>query len=52
MQWYYRLVMKIVFWSHKFGFGLIDMGNSESQDPYKPKIVNESLIKSLLQHIL
>ena len=23
--------------------GLIDMGNSESQDPYKPKIVNESL---------
>ena len=27
----------------KFAVGLIDMGNSESQDPVKPKIVNESL---------
>ena len=24
---------KIVFWAHKFAVGLIDMGNSESQDP-------------------
>ena len=35
MQLYCRLVMKnkIVFWTHKFAVGLIDLGNSESQDP-------------------
>ena len=27
------LSLKIVFWTHKFAVGLIDMGNSESQDP-------------------
>ena len=27
------LPLKIVFWTHKFAVGLIDMGNSESQDP-------------------
>ena len=27
------LSLKKVFWSHKFAVGLIDMGNSESQDP-------------------
>ena len=27
------LSLKIVFWTHKFAIGLIDMGNSESQDP-------------------
>ena len=27
------LSLKIVFWSHKFAVGLIDMGNSESSDP-------------------
>ena len=26
------LSLKIVFWPHKFAVGLIDMGNSESQD--------------------
>ena len=26
------LLLKIVFWTHKFAVGLIDMGNSESQD--------------------
>ena len=25
--------LKIVFWTHKFAVGLIDMGNSEFQDP-------------------
>ena len=39
MQWYCRLVMKKVFWTHTFAVGLIDMGNSA----HKPKIVNESL---------
>ena len=28
-----ELSLKIVFWTHKFAFGLIDMGNNESQDP-------------------
>ena len=32
MQWYCKLVMKIVFWTHKFAVRPIDMGNSESQD--------------------
>ena len=32
MQLYCRLVIKIVFWTHKFAVGLIDMGNSESED--------------------
>ena len=27
------LSLKIVFWTHKFAVGHIDMGNSESQDP-------------------
>ena len=27
------LSLKIVFWTHKFGVGLIDVGNSESKDP-------------------
>ena len=27
------LSLKIVFWSHKYAVGLIDVGNSESQDP-------------------
>ena len=27
------LSLKIVFWTHKFAVGLIDMGNSEPQDP-------------------
>ena len=27
------LPFKIVFWTHKFAVGFIDMGNSESQDP-------------------
>ena len=27
------LSLKIVFWTHKFSVGLIDMGNRESQDP-------------------
>ena len=27
------LSLKIVFWIHKGAVGLIDMGNSESQDP-------------------
>ena len=27
------LSLKIVFWTHKFAVGPIDMGNSESQDP-------------------
>ena len=27
------LSLKIVFWTYKFADGLIDMGNSESQDP-------------------
>ena len=27
------LSLKIVFWTHRFAVGLIDMGNSESQDP-------------------
>ena len=27
------LTLKIVFWTHKFAVGLIDMGNSESKDP-------------------
>ena len=27
------LSLKIVFWTHKFAVGLIDMGNSKSQDP-------------------
>ena len=27
------LSLKIVFWTPKFAVGLIDMGNSESQDP-------------------
>ena len=27
------LSLKIVFWTHKFSVGLIDMGNSKSQDP-------------------
>ena len=26
------LSLKIVFWTHKFAVGLIDMGDSESQD--------------------
>ena len=26
------LILKIQFWTHKFAVGLIDMGNSESQD--------------------
>ena len=30
---YADLSLKIVFWTHKFADGLIDMGNSESQDP-------------------
>ena len=29
----YRLVIKKVFRTHNFAVGLIDMGNSESQDP-------------------
>ena len=33
------LSLKIVFWTHKFAVGPIDMGNRT----YKPKIVNESL---------
>ena len=28
------LSLIVVFWTHKFAVGLIDMGNSESQDPY------------------
>ena len=28
------LSLKIVSWTHKFEVGLIDMGNSESQDPW------------------
>ena len=27
------LSLKIVFWTHKFAVGLIDIGNSEYQDP-------------------
>ena len=27
------LSLKIVFWTHKFAVGPIDMGNSESKDP-------------------
>ena len=27
------LSLKIVFWTHKLQLGLIDIGNSESQDP-------------------
>ena len=27
------LSLKIVFWTHKFAVGLIDMGKSESQHP-------------------
>ena len=27
------LSLKIVFWTHKFAVGLIDIGNSESEDP-------------------
>ena len=27
------LSSKLVFWTHKFAVGLIDMGSSESQDP-------------------
>ena len=27
------LSLKIVFWTHKFAVGFIDMRNSESQDP-------------------
>ena len=27
------LSLKIVFWTHKFAVGLIDMGKSESKDP-------------------
>ena len=38
-----ELSLKLVFWTQKFAVGLIDTGNSESQDQYKPKIVNESL---------
>ena len=29
-----ELSRKIVFWTHEFAVGLIDMGISESQDPY------------------
>ena len=28
-----NLTLKIVFWTHKFAVVLVDMGNSESQDP-------------------
>ena len=27
------LSLNIVFWTHKFAVGLIDMGNTESKDP-------------------
>ena len=37
--------LKIMFWTHKFAVGLIDMGNSKSQDS-KPKIVNALLDSS------
>ena len=36
------LSLKIVFETHKFAVGLIDIGNSESRT-HKPKIVNDSL---------
>ena len=42
MKWYCRLVVKNIFWTYKFAVGIIDMGNSESQDQYA-QIVNESL---------
>ena len=35
--------MNVVFWTHKFAVGLIDMENSDSQDPHNSNIVNESL---------
>ena len=34
MQWYCKPVMKKVFWTHNFAVRPIDMGNSESQDPW------------------
>ena len=40
------LSRKIVFWTHNFEVGLIDMGNSESH--HKHKIVNESLNEMFL----
>ena len=29
----FSMPLRIVFWTHKFAVGLIDMGTSESQDP-------------------
>ena len=37
------LSLKIVFWTHKFAVGLIDIWETASPRNHKPKIVNESL---------
>ena len=46
------LSIKIVFWTHKFAVGLIDMGNSESQDSYAQnckQITDRLILESVLK---